>query len=125
MKNSILILILAFVCLSVKAQNGESEKHGQELLLGGCWFIPHDAMTNIRFYKDFTFKFNDFDTNKKEKVVLTGTYKLDGNNLLLNCNDGQIIKFDFFKGEIPDNNYYIKGYPLKTSNYYFVHGECE
>ncbi len=97
----------------------------QNLLLGGCWFIPHSADINIRFYRDFTFKFNDYDIKRNTEVLLTGTYSLDGNDLWLNYSDESKQKFYFYKAGSPDANYYIKGLPLKTNTYYFVHGECE
>ncbi len=89
----------------------DSLSNNQELLLGGCWFYPHDAPTNIAFYKDFTFKFNSFDGVKK------GTYSLYNDDVYLNCRDGSKYQFLIFEKQ------YLKSYPLEKKEYYLVHSK--
>jgi hypothetical protein len=95
------------------------------LLYGGCWFIPHNAGINIRFTGYANFVFNDYDQENGRELTLTGKYLLDGHNLWLIFNDRPKQKFYFAKEEKPGGHYYFRGYPLKTSTYYFVHGNCE
>lgn len=115
--------IIAGSCKNATTQDKDIN-FSQDLLLNGCWFIPHNADVNIRFKKDFTFEFTDFDNKTMKEVLLSGTYSLEGHDLLLKYKDRPEQKFYFYKGESTDDNYYIKGYPLKTTSYYFVHGEC-
>ncbi|MES2701250.1 MAG: hypothetical protein V4649_01370 [Bacteroidota bacterium] len=99
--------------------------YDDSILYGGCWFVPHNAGINIKFSAHYNFEFNDYDTEAGREITLTGKYLLDGHSLWLIYNDRPKQKFYFYKGDPPDNNYYFKAYPLKTSPYYFVHGNCE
>ncbi len=85
--------------------------YNQDILIGGCWFYPHDAPTNIAFYKDFTFKFNSYEGLKK------GTYSISANNVSLNCSDGTEYQF------LIDDKQYLKSYPLEKKQYYLVHSK--
>lgn len=85
--------------------------YNQETLIGGCWFYPNDAPTNIAFYKDFTFKFN---THQDLKI---GTYTISESNIFLQCCDG--TKYQFLIYDIQ----YLKSYPLEKKEYYLVHSE--
>lgn len=96
-----------------------------KLLYGGCWFVPHNAGVNIHFTEHSDFIFNDYDQEAGREISLTGKFLLDGHNLWLIFNDRPKQKFYFAKEETPGGNYYFRGYPLKTSTYYFVHGNCE
>jgi hypothetical protein len=79
----------------------------------------------IQFTEHSNFVFNDYDAEAGREITLTGKYLLDAHNLWFIFNDRPKQKFYFYKGDAPDGNYYFKGYPLKTSAYYFVHGNCD
>jgi len=122
----------ATVLLSLSATVSFAQKekaapvsYDDKLLYGGCWFVPHNAVVNIRFTENSNFQLQEYDNNKGGEVTYAGKYLLDGNNLWLLYNDKPKQKFYFYKGEGADDGYYIKGYPLKTTEYYFVHGKCE
>ena len=121
------ILLLVFVTGVSFAQKAKetTANYEDKLLYGGCWFVPHNAGVNLRFTEFSNFQFSDYDNTKGGEIVLTGKYLLDGHNLWLIYNDRPKEKFYFYKGDGVDDNYYIKGYPLKTSTYYFVHGSCD
>jgi len=120
---TLLFLFITSISHAQKAQD-KAVEYDDRLLFGGCWFVPHNAGVNLRFSENSNFKFEDFDKDKGE-VTFTGKYLLDGHNLWLLFNDKPKQKFYFYKGDGADDNYYLKGYPLKTTTYYFVHGECD
>ena len=117
-------MLITGVSFAQKAKE-TTTNYDDKLLYGGCWFVPHNAGVNLRFTEFSNFQFSDYDNTKGGEIVLTGKYLLDGHNLWLIYNDRPKEKFYFYKGEGADDNYYINGYPLKTSTYYFVHGSCE
>ena len=121
------VCLLLLTSLTAFAQKNKDKpvSYDDKLLFGGCWFVPHNSGVNIRFTENSNFAFQDRDKEKGDEVAYTGKYLLDGNNLWLIFNDKPKKKFYFYKGEGSDDNYYIKGYPLKTTEYYFVHGKCE
>lgn len=85
----------------------------------GCWAIPQSQYVNIQFSRDKKFRFNDFSAQGGE--FLSGTYQLEGHDLLLFYDDRAKQKMYFYQGTGADSkNYYIKGYPLSTTKYYFV-----
>ena len=120
-------ILLSFVSLTSFAQKEKDKtaNYDEKVLFGGCWFVPHNSEVNIRFSDFNSFQFKDYDKEKGGEVTYSGKYLLDGSNLWLIFNDQPKRKFYFYKGEGGDDNYYIKGYPLKTTEYYFVHGKCE
>lgn len=84
----------------------------------GYWFVPHGASINIRFARDGSFLFNDYNTTLAKDETLHGSYQLQKGTLTLLYDDRPKQAFRFFKGDKGDNNYYIK-----KSGYYFVKGE--
>lgn len=127
MRFSATFLSLLFAAIIAFAQKGKESpvSYDDKLLYGGCWFVPHNAGVNIHFSEFGNFQFADYDNANGGEVIFQGKYLLDGHNLWLIYNDRPKQKFYFYKGEGADTSYYIKGYPLKTSAYYFVHGNCE
>ncbi len=95
-----------------------------KVLFGGCWFVPHNSQVNLKFSDYSNFEFHDIDSNARE-VVITGKYLLDGHNLWLIYNNRPKQKFYFYKTDGADEHFVIRGYPLETSEYHFVHGNCE
>ncbi|MDD3901658.1 MAG: hypothetical protein PHX22_10585 [Dysgonamonadaceae bacterium] len=87
----------------------------------GKWFIPHLADINITFYINGTFVYNDFNRRTEEMEVLRGTFKLEGNKLILKYSDRPYQTFNFTKGKGVDDNYYI----TKGKNYYFVKSDVD
>ena len=85
----------------------------------GYWFIPHNATVNIKFLRNGSFKFNDYNTLLGKEEVLRGTYQLRNGSLTLLYDDRPKQSFRFYKGNPGDKNYYIKG----SAGYYFVKGE--
>jgi curved DNA-binding protein CbpA len=87
----------------------------------GCWFYPHSASINIKFEKNKTFIFNDYNSKLGKEEVLLGSWKLNDKKLILFYNDRPKQIFAFYKGDNDDRNYYIK-----KTGYYFVKSEdCE
>lgn len=121
-----IIPVLLFFTSAAFAQKTKvtAVSYSDSMLYGGCWFVPHNSAVNIRFLEFGNFQFADYDDAKGE-LHLSGKYLLDEHNLWLIYNDRPKEKFYFTKGEGTDNNYYIKGYPLKSSRYTFVHGSCD
>lgn len=131
---SLVVVLISTVLLSVQGQKNSSDsvvevKYSKSrntefeyLIGGGKWFIPHNAGINIRFKKDSTFVFNDFNTKIMESEVLHGTFELIGNQLILKYNDRpkQTFKFERGKGA-DDDNYYI----TKGKKYYFVRSDID
>lgn len=101
--------------INTKSEITEADKF-EELI--GYWFTPHMATINILFKRDKTFLLNDYNSILEKEEQLTGTYELTGTTLILFYSDRPKQKFQFYKGEGNDNNYYIKN----TGNY-FVKGE--
>ena len=85
----------------------------------GNWFIPHAGMINIKFSRDGSFEFNDYNSNLGKEELLTGTFQLENGTLTLFYNDRPKQKFKFYKGAEGDSRFYIKG----SNGYYFVKGE--
>jgi hypothetical protein len=102
-----------------KAQAEEAEKARQDHYenLIGNWFTPHAAMVNMKFMRDKTFTFNDYNADIEDLEELSGHYELEGKTLTLYYNDRPKQRFSFKKGVNGDDNYYI----TKTG-YYFVKG---
>ena len=122
------IVILVFSHSTGFAQkdkdNGKLLSWDDKVLYGGCWFVPHNSQVNIQFTEYANFLMHDVDANNKE-VTITGKYVLDGHNLWLVYNDRPKQKFYFYKTEGTDEHFVIRGYPVETSEYHFVHGNCE
>lgn len=85
----------------------------------GNWFVPHNAMTNMKFLRNKRFEFNDYNSKLQKEELLKGTYTLENGVLTLLYDDRPSQRFKFYKGEKGDANYYIKG----SAGYYFVKGE--
>ena len=85
----------------------------------GNWFIPHAGMINIKFIRDGSFEFNDYNSNLGKEELLTGTFQLENGTLTLLYNDRPKQKFNFYKGTEGDSRFYIKG----SNGYYFIKGE--
>ena len=85
----------------------------------GNWFIPHAGMMNIKFSRDGSFEFNDYNLNLGKEELLTGTFQLENGTLTLLYNDRPKQKFKFYKGTEGDSRFYIKG----SNGYYFIKGE--
>jgi hypothetical protein len=119
-------VVLIFTCEVSFAQkeNDKPASYNDKVLYGGCWFVPHNSGINIRFSEYSNFRFQDIDSTERE-VVVTGKYLLDGHNLWLIYDDRPKQKFYFYKTEGPEEHFVIRGYPLETSEYHFVHGDCE
>ena len=120
---TLVLLLVANTCFAQK----EKEKpvsYEDKVLYGGCWFVPHNSDVNIRFSEYSNFTFHSLDSNGKEEVV-QGKYLLDGHNLWLIYNDRPRQKFYFYKTESTDPHFVIRAYPIETSEYHFVHGNCE
>jgi hypothetical protein len=116
----LLSLLLLLFCTSVKGQQ-PTEKD----LIGGCWFVPHSAGINIRFYEDGKFDMNDFNVKKNESEELHGKYVIEGTRILLTYDDRprQWVKLIY--------NKVGKAYTIKVaapspkySATMYVHGEC-
>jgi hypothetical protein len=122
--SSLLLLAISSVSFAQKEKE-KAVTYDDKQLYGGCWFVPHNAGVNIRFSEFNNFIFADYDNSKGGEIILKGKYLLDGHNMWLIYDDRAKEKFYFYKGEGADDAYYIKGYPLKTSEYYFVHGKCD
>ncbi len=119
-------IVLIFTCQVSFAQkeNDKPASYDDKILYGGCWFVPHNSEINIRFSEYSNFRFHDIDSTERE-VIITGKYLLDGHNLWLIYDDRPKQKFYFYKTDGPDGHFVIRGYPLETSEYHFVHGDCE
>ena len=120
--HTICCLFITAVCF---AQKDKVVSYDDKMLYGGCWFVPHNTGINIRFTEHSNFKLQDTDPEQGGEVTYTGKFLLDGNNLWLIYNDKPKQKLGFYKGAGADEAFYIKGYPLKTSESYLVHGKCE
>ncbi len=124
-----LFLSVAFIftngiCFAQKEGKEKSFSYDDKVLYGGCWFVPHNSLVNIRFSEYSNFQFHDIDSSERE-VVITGKYLLDGHNIWLIYNDRPKQKFYFYKTEGAEEHFVIRAYPLETSEYHFVHGDCE
>ena len=85
----------------------------------GCWVVPKSEHVSIQFLRDGSFHFMDFSTEGQEYI--TGSVEISGHDLYLLYDDRPKQKFYFYAGSGADSkNFYIKGYPLKTTKYYFV-----
>ena len=94
-------------------------------LIGGCWFVPHSAGINIRFYEDGRFDMNDFNVKKNQMEELHGKYVIDGKKLLLRYDDrpGQWVKLIYNK-VVKDFSIKVAAPSPKYSPTTYVHGEC-
>jgi len=101
-------------------KNDTLSKPDQEKILG-CWFVPHSATVNIKFFQNGEFEFNDYNHRLEKSESLTGQFKLVDKTLTLFYSDRPKQKFSLTKGKGADDNYYIKN----SSGYYFVKGICE
>lgn len=110
-------------CFAQKA-NEKPVAYDDKVLFGGCWFVPHNSETNIRFSENSNFTLHDLDSTGKE-MVLTGKYLLDGHNLWLIYNERPRQKFNFYKTEGTDPHFIFVAYPTEISKYRFVHGSCD
>lgn len=119
------ITFVLFAGHAIAQKQKKNDTPNDKELYGGCWFVPHNATTNIRFSGFSDFVFSDYDSKAGRDITLTGKFLLDGHNLWLIYNDRAKQRFYIYKGKDGDTNYYIKGYPPDKSSYYFVHGECE
>ena len=122
-----LILVLFFscnICFAQKNKATDKPTWDDKVLFGGCWFVPHNSQVNIRFSDYSNFQFHDIDSSERE-IVINGKYLLDGHNLWLIYNDRPKQKFYFYKTEGADEHFVIRAYPIETSEYRFVHGDCE
>ncbi len=119
-------IVFTFSCNICFAQKDKDKpiSYEDKVLYGGCWFVPHNSEINIKFSEYSNFRFHDIDSNEKE-VIITGKYLLDGHNLWLIYDDRPKQKFYFYKTEGADEHFVIRSYPLETSEYHFVHGDCE
>lgn len=84
----------------------------------GKWYTPHVASINIKFYKDHTFEFDDYNEVKDIDELLTGKFELNKGTLTLHYTDRPKEEFKFYKGEHGDARYYIK-----NSQHYFIKEE--
>ena len=101
-----------------KIQAGKNDNLSNVENLIGYWFVPHNAMINIKFNRDGKFEFNDYNAILEKDELLKGTYKLENGILTLLYEDRPKQEFEFYKSEHGDDNYYIK-----KKGYYFVKGE--
>lgn len=99
--------------IAVVAEKIDSLSNPKNLV--GHWFIPHNATVSITFTADGKFVFNDFNSKLDKEELLQGTFTLQSGVLTLNYVDRSKQKFKFYKGDYPDDNYYIK-----KGEYYFV-----
>ncbi|HEV8079947.1 MAG TPA: hypothetical protein VGP43_04490 [Chitinophagaceae bacterium] len=118
------LLLLVFIIpvigfAQIKSQIRGSSSSVEKLL--GNWFVPHYAITNIKFYRNKKFVFNDHNSTLDKDEKLTGTFILKGPVLTLLYDDRPQQKFKFYKGVGTDNNYYIES--MGKGGYYFVKGE--
>ena len=102
---------------NARIEKAEKAKQDHYENLIGNWFTPHAAMVNMKFMRDKTFIFNDYNSTMEDLEELSGHYELDGKTLTLFYSDRPKQRFSFKKGVNGDNNYYI----TKTG-YYFVKG---
>ncbi len=101
-----------------KSTNETNQLSNVENVIGN-WFIPHNAVINIKFTRDGRFVFNDYNSQTDEEEVLTGEFKLENGIITLLYDDRAKQEFKITKGTNGDTNYYI----TKGKDYYFVKGE--
>jgi hypothetical protein len=75
--------------------------------LSGYWFQPHAAVINITFTKEGTFIFNTFDSKAMQDQKLIGTYKIEGNKVLMKTTN-QEHKEEQFDIKINKGGYYLE-----------------
>jgi hypothetical protein len=75
--------------------------------LSGYWFQPHAAVINITFTKKGTFIFNTFDSKAMQDQKLIGTYKIEGNKVLMKTTN-QEHKEELFDIKINEGGYYLE-----------------
>jgi hypothetical protein len=94
--------------------------YNQKMLLGGCWFVPHDAMRNIKFYENYTFKMHL--TNME---LVTGSYKILGHDIKLTFNNNPVATYLFIDNKTYSGspNDALKSYPIDKAEYWFVHSD--
>ena len=75
--------------------------------LSGYWFQPHAAVINITFTKNGTFIFKTFDSKAMQDQKLIGTYKIEGNKVLMKTTN-QEHKEELFDIKINEGGYYLE-----------------
>ncbi len=90
----------------------------------GCFFFPHSADINIRFYEDGSFVFHDFDPDSGSIVTRRGWFHLTDSSLVMTyLTNTPEDRFRFYRGRLgtaDSLNYY-----LSKPQYYFVKTECD
>jgi hypothetical protein len=84
----------------------------------GNWNLANSTTVYIKFSRDGSFEFNDYNATKSQTEFLFGKYELAGNKLTLFYDDRAKQIFDFSMGVNGDKKYYIR-----RGNYYFIKGE--
>ena len=87
----------------------------------GCWFSPHNATINIKFFSYGRFEFNDYNSKTDEHELLTGKFELKDQTLTLMYDDRPGQRFAFISDSGIQEIHYIKN----SAGYYFVKGLCQ
>jgi hypothetical protein len=118
--------IFTFLLLLSLSLSAKCQKLTEKDLIGGCWFIPHNATINIHFFSNNTFVFNDYNSKKDIEEKLLGKFILIGQDLYLIYDDRpkQKVKF-FIRNEDKNAVIRISSINKKVADYIFIKGECE
>lgn len=109
MKKFLLFLILAGFTIPSFSQ--------PKKMLLGYWYKPK-TQVNVRFYRNKTFVYNDYNPAANSSQKLTGKYSLKDTVLTLNFEDKSKQVLSFYKFKSGNKNYY-----LKKGNDFFIKGE--
>lgn len=104
MKKIVATLILLFAVGYCHAQKEIKSTSSDPSILVGCWWVPHDATTQIHFRKDGTFLFNDVGY-----TILKGKYYFKKGVITLSYDDRKPQRF------------YIKYYMIGKEPYYTIY----